>query len=800
MRTSAFFKVSDPAAAIADLVMYDSNNTDGITTVGTNGTDITFTLWLSNRGPDPATSVQVTDAVPANTTFVSESQDSGPTFTCTNPEVDSTGTTNCTIDSLAPGASARFTLIYQITPGTPAGTVISNTATISSATTELLADDNTETSTVNVVGGASQPCVLECPDNINTSATTTVSGQRGTYVSFSPDTTGDCGSVTSVPASGTFFTVGTTTVNVTSESGGGCSFTVTVTDTGGPTISCPSNVSKNAATGECSATVTAQELGTPTASSGATVDATRADGLELTDPFPRGQTIVTWTATDAQGRTATCTQSVTIAATNSGTVTVTAPADVTIGTGPDANTCAVFVSDERLGAADAEDNCGSVNATRSGVPSGNVFPKGTTTVTYTAVDGAGNSVTATQHVTVVDDTPPVIFAPADASYTCPSEVPAANPSQATGPPFDANGNPQTVPPYDNCGTPTVTVSESSSGAGSASSPRIITRTFTATDSSGNSSSAVQTITVIDSTPPSFTSVPGAVTVGTGAGATSCSAVVSDAQLGNATASDNCAGVTVTRSGVPAGNAFPKGTTTVTYTATDAAGNTATATQTVTVNDTTPPVITITGANPMTVECHTTFTDPGATANDACDGSVAVTSSGTVNANVPGTYTITYSAHDVPGNTATSTRTVQVVDSTKPVITLNGQAHSMWPPNHKYQTFNITDFVTSASDTCDTSININSVVISKVTSDETENGNGDGNTSNDIVIASGCKSVQLRSERDGGSNGRVYTITFRVRDASGNETTVTAKVTVPANQGGGSAVDDGPHYTVNSSCP
>src|SRR5207253_3847659 len=111
-----------------------------------------------------------------------------------------------------------------------------------------------------------------------------------------------------------------------------------------------------------------------------------------------------------------------------------------------------------------------------------------------------------------------------------------------------------------------------------------------------------------------------------------------------------------------------------------------------------------------------------------------------------------------------------------------------------------DLVASASDNCDTNVTINSVVISKVTSDEIENGNGDGNTLNDIVIASNCKSVQLRSERDGNGNGRVYTITFKVTDASGNSTTVTAKVTVPLNQSGGTAIDDGPHYTVNSSCP
>jgi hypothetical protein len=122
-----------------------------------------------------------------------------------------------------------------------------------------------------------------------------------------------------------------------------------------------------------------------------------------------------------------------------------------------------------------------------------------------------------------------------------------------------------------------------------------------------------------------------------------------------------------------------------------------------------------------------------------------------------------------------------------------------PPNHAYHTVTVTDFVASASDDCDASVNINSVYILKITSDEAEDGNGDGNTLNDIVIAGDCKSAQLRAERAVSGNGRVYVITFKVKDSAGNFTTSTARVTVrssPSNP----AVEDGPMYTVNSSCP
>ena len=144
-----------------------------------------------------------------------------------------------------------------------------------------------------------------------------------------------------------------------------------------------------------------------------------------------------------------------------------------------------------------------------------------------------------------------------------------------------------------------------------------------------------------------------------------------------------------------------------------------------------------------------------------------------------------------------------VNSGTPVITLSKTTDKLWPPNHQYKTFNVTDFVSSASSSCDASVDINDVVIQKVTSDEPEENpaGADGTTLNDIVIAPNCKSVQLRAERDGGLNGRVYTITFKVTDSFGNSTTMTVTVTVPLNHGG-TAVDDGPAagYTVNSLCP
>ena len=156
-----------------------------------------------------------------------------------------------------------------------------------------------------------------------------------------------------------------------------------------------------------------------------------------------------------------------------------------------------------------------------------------------------------------------------------------------------------------------------------------------------------------------------------------------------------------------------------------------------------------------------------------------------------------------GTCGSAIQTATLTVGINPVITLSTNSATIWPPNHQYQNFNVTDFVASASSECDESVDINDVVIKKVSSDEVEDNpeGADGNTLNDIVIAPDCKSVQLRGERDANLNGRVYTITFKVTDSFGNSTTATVKVYVPLNNSS-SAVDSGAGagYTVNSACP
>jgi hypothetical protein len=328
------------------------------------------------------------------------------------------------------------------------------------------------------------------------------------------------------------------------------------------------------------------------------------------------------------------------------------------------------------------------------------------------------------------------------------------------------------------------------GAVDAHTPGIYSLTYSAT-TSGGTAEVTRIVTVVDTAAPIIT-LNGASTL-----QVECHTSFTDP---GATATDACSGsVPVTASGSIDPNT--PGTYTITYTATDGSHPATPVTRTVNVVDTQGPVITINGANPVTVECHTSYADAGATAFDAClNSSRPVTTTGSVNVNATGTYTITYTASDGV-RTSTATRTVNVVDTTPPVITLKTTPITLWPPNHKYTTVNITSLVQSVTDSCGGNLGLGSVVITKVTSDEAENDDGDGNTTNDMVIAADCKSVQLRSERSGNGDGRVYSITVRARDAAGNATTAVFKVTVPKNQGGGgAAVDSGPHFTVNGTCP
>lgn len=372
---------------------------------------------------------------------------------------------------------------------------------------------------------------------------------------------------------------------------------------------------------EATGKLTSVDLGTASATDN--VDTNLTITNDAPSLFPLGTTTVTYSSTDMFGNTGTAIQAVTVVDTTAPLITM--PGNISLeATGP--------LTSATLGTASASDAVDGSVAVINDAPA--FFPVGITTVTYTSTDSAGNKAVATQTVTVTDTTAPVISAPANVTIEATANTTAV-----------AIGTASATDLVDG----TVAVANN---APTAYPVGVTTVTYSATDAAGNSSTAVQTITVTDTTPPVIQVQNSAVTVE----AASPSMAV---DLGIVTASDIVDGTITPSSDAPA--TFALGVTTVTWTATDAAGNGSTATQLVTVQDTTPPAISAPAAvvadsdtgQPITVAIGS------ATATDAF---MPVSISNDAPAAFPlGDTTVIWTATDANGNNATATQLVTVND-------------------------------------------------------------------------------------------------------------------------------------------
>ena len=231
-----------------------------------------------------------------------------------------------------------------------------------------------------------------------------------------------------------------------------------------------------------------------------------------------------------------------------------------ISQGNDAGECSAVVSWTE---PTALDNCtapGSLVWSKSHTP-GSTFAVGTTAVTYTATDAAGNtSLTCSFDVTVTDDEAPVLS-------DCPSNISQGNDAGECS----AVVSWEEPTALDNCTAPGSLVWSKSHTPGSTFAVGTTAVTYTATDAAGNTSLTCSfDVTVTDDEAPVLSGCPSNISQGNDAG--ECSAVVSWIEP---TASDNCTapGSLVWSKSHTPGSTFAVGTTAVTYTATDAAGNT-----------------------------------------------------------------------------------------------------------------------------------------------------------------------------------------------------------------------------------
>ncbi len=408
----------------------------------------------------------------------------------------------------------------------------------------------------------------------------------------------------------------------------------------------------------------------------------------------------TWSAVDNCGNGAAITQAISVVDTQA-PILVGVPADTTVNCG----------SVPAVASVTATDICSAVSVSVTfGATTSGVCP---TIIrrTWSAVDNCGNGVAATQAISVVDTTAPILAGvPANVTVTCGSGIPASPSVTAsdscigsvpvvgatnivgscpqtitkTWSAADTCGNSVTatqiisvvsggpsvitfsnVPPnvVTNCNfgaAPTVTANSNCNGTNNVLTvslnesitgvcPRVVTRTWQASDVCGTVSNVTQTLTLIDNQAPSLVGVPANATV-------SCGSIPS---VPTVTASDNCStgALSVSFSAVTSG-VCPT-VISRSWSATDACGNSAGYTQQISVVDTTAPILAGVPAN-VTVSCGNVPASPNVTASDNCAGSVPVVGATNIVGSCPQTVTKTWSATDICGNSVVATQIINVV--------------------------------------------------------------------------------------------------------------------------------------------
>jgi len=252
-----------------------------------------------------------------------------------------------------------------------------------------------------------------------------------------------------------------------------CATEVQVTDATPPLLTCPPDRVL-----DCPADTATNAMGVATAT-----DSCSRAVVTYNDAVTSGcgvsKTIArTWTATDECGNAVSCTQNITVR--DITPPTITCPPNVTLE-------CPANISPAANGTATASDSCSAVTVTFSDSVAPVCGNARIITRTWRATDACGNAATCAQTLTVRDTTAPVITCPANVTIECGSSTAPNSTGTATA--------------TDTCGSATVTYSDTSVPI--CGNSRIITRTWRATDACTNQSTCVQSITVLDRTPPTI---------------------------------------------------------------------------------------------------------------------------------------------------------------------------------------------------------------------------------------------------------------------------------------------------------
>jgi hypothetical protein len=512
---------------------------------------------------------------------------------------------------------------------------------------------NTKTCTQKVTVLDNELPIITAPADITQTAD---AGQCGALVAITAATaTDNCGvdapigTRSDVLALTAPYPVGTTTIswNVTDVNGNDAlvkTQTVTITDDELPIISgIPSDFTVNNDLGNCSKVVT---WTAPTATDNCNIASFTSD-YASGYVFPVGTTTVTYTATDIHGNVQTATFKV-IVTDNEKPLISGMPLYFAVNN--DAGNCSAVVD---WIAPQPNDNC-AIATLVSNHASGDIFPVGTTTVTYTATDIHGNFQTASFDVVVTDSEMPVIS-------NIPANITLNNDSGICG----AAATWYEPTAEDNCN---IASFASDHASGNTFPVGTTTVTYTATDIHGNILTASFDVVIIDNEKPVI-ATNGDKNVDTDAGV--CGATV----LVSASATDNCAvdGTSIgVRSDAQALDAlYPIGTTTIAWNVSDIHGNSA--------NEVIQTVIVTDNENPMAITKDITIqldvlgaasivaSDVDNGSNDACGiKSLAVSPNTFTCANVGTIVEVTLTVTDNNDNVSTNTAMVTVEDKVNPV--------------------------------------------------------------------------------------------------------------------------------------
>lgn len=188
----------------------------------------------------------------------------------------------------------------------------------------------------------------------------------------------------------------------------------------------------------------------------------------------------------------------------------------------------------------------------------------------------------------------------------------------------------------------------------------------------------------------------------------------------------------------------------------------------------------------------TFTDPAGAADDLYGWDWDVLASGSANYGdtllastsyaLPGEHDLVLSVTDKDGGIGTDTVHVTVLNQA-PVCDATASIGGLWPPNHKFRSVEIVGVTDADGDTV-------TITVTSIFQDEALDANGDGSTEPD-GRGVGTDTAEVRAERAGGGNGRVYHISYSADDGYGGTCSGTVTLGVPHDQRkGGPAVDDG----------